>query len=163
VFYFMRIMLGAISAFAEARFYRTVVEEINPHVGRYLLVALAGSAGMFQAAVAYLPSSFSMITTMMAFSFVLQPPTNFSRNRTYGATFFFGLGALLGWPFCAALGIPFVIEELSVYGREMQVDEKGNVVKMVKPADWRIKRALRLGEAMLLSFIVIAVSRDTPL
>ncbi|KAJ2963923.1 hypothetical protein NQZ79_g1157 [Umbelopsis isabellina] len=156
VFYFLRIMLGAISAFAEARFYRTVVEEINPHVGRYLLVALVGSAGMFQAAVAYLPSSFSMITTMMAFSFVLQPPTNFSRNRTYGATFFFGLGALLGWPFCAALGIPFVIEEVSIYGREMQVDEKGNVVKLPKPAKWRMKRAMRLGEAMLLSFVAIS-------
>ncbi|KAG2171665.1 hypothetical protein INT43_008045 [Umbelopsis isabellina] len=156
VFYFMRIMLGAISAFAEARFYRTVVEEINPHVGRYLLVALVGSAGMFQAAVAYLPSSFSMITTMMAFSYVLQPPTNFSRNRTFGATFFFGLGALLGWPFCAALGIPFVIEELSIYGREMQADEMGNVVKLPKPANWRLKRAMRLGEAMLLSFVAIA-------
>lgn len=47
----MRIMLGAISAFAEARFYRTVVEEINAHVGRYLLVALIGSAGMFHASV----------------------------------------------------------------------------------------------------------------
>lgn len=44
-------MLGGMSAFAEARLYRTVVEEINPHVGRYLLVALAGSAGMFHASV----------------------------------------------------------------------------------------------------------------
>jgi alpha-1,2-mannosyltransferase len=44
-------MLGAMSAFAEARFYRTVVEEINAHVGRYLLVALIGSAGMFHASV----------------------------------------------------------------------------------------------------------------
>jgi hypothetical protein len=44
-------MLGGMSAFAEARLYRTVVDEINPHVGRYLLVALAGSAGMFHASV----------------------------------------------------------------------------------------------------------------
>lgn len=167
-----------MSAFAEARFYRTVVEEINPHVGRYLLVALIGSAGMFHASVgecalcavittfhrtnnlptAYLPSSFAMVTTMLAFSFVLQPPSSFSRNRTYGATFFFGLGALLGWPFCVVLGVPFVIEELLVYGREVMVDDKGKVVQMVRSSNWRLKRAARLAEAALASFFVIAVS-----
>ncbi|CAO3684165.1 unnamed protein product [Umbelopsis ramanniana] len=153
----MRIMLGAMSAFAEARFYRTVVEEINAHVGRYLLVALIGSAGMFHASVSYLPSSFSMITTMLAFSFVLQPPTFFTRNRAYGATFFFGLGGLFGWPFCAILGVPFVIEELLVYGREVMVDENDKVVQMARSPYWRLNRALRLAQAIGLSFFAIAI------
>ncbi|KAI8579539.1 hypothetical protein K450DRAFT_271849 [Umbelopsis ramanniana AG] len=157
VFYFMRIMLGAMSAFAEARFYRTVVEEINAHVGRYLLVALIGSAGMFHASVSYLPSSFSMVTTMLAFSFVLQPPTFFTRNRTYGATFFFGLGGLFGWPFCAILGVPFVIEELLVYGREVMVDENDKVVQMARSPYWRLNRAYRLAQAVGLSFFAIAI------
>lgn len=42
--------MAAFCSFAEAKFYRTVVEEINPHVGRYVMVALFFSAGMFHAA-----------------------------------------------------------------------------------------------------------------
>ncbi|KAL1935000.1 hypothetical protein VTP01DRAFT_4140 [Rhizomucor pusillus] len=50
VFYLLRIAFAAISSFVEARFYRTITEEINPHVGRYVFVALFFSAGMFNAA-----------------------------------------------------------------------------------------------------------------
>lgn len=98
-----------------------------------------------------------MITTMLAFSFVLQPPTFFTRNRAYGATFFFGLGGLFGWPFCAILGVPFVIEELLVYGREVMVDENGKVVQMARSPYWRLNRALRLAQAIGLSFFAITV------
>lgn len=98
-----------------------------------------------------------MITTMLAFSFVLQPPTFFTRNRAYGATFFFGLGGLFGWPFCAILGVPFVIEELLVYGREVMVDENDKVVQMARSPYWRLNRALRLAQAIGLSFFAIAV------
>jgi alpha-1,2-mannosyltransferase len=41
--------LCAVCSFVEARFYRTVTEEINPHVGRYVFVILFFSAGMFNA------------------------------------------------------------------------------------------------------------------
>jgi alpha-1,2-mannosyltransferase len=41
--------MASFCSYAEARLYRTVVEEINPHVGRYLMVGLFFSAGMFHA------------------------------------------------------------------------------------------------------------------
>lgn len=34
------------------------------------------------------------------------------------ACIFFALGALVGWPFSAALAIPFVLEEMLVYGKD---------------------------------------------
>lgn len=49
MFYLIRLSFAAASAYVEARFYRTVTEEINPHVGRYVFVALFFSAGMFNA------------------------------------------------------------------------------------------------------------------
>lgn len=41
--------LAAACSYVEARFYRTVTEEINPHVGRYVFAILFFSAGMFNA------------------------------------------------------------------------------------------------------------------
>lgn len=49
VFYLIRLALGAVSSFVEARFYRTITEEINPHVGRYVFTILFFGAGMFNA------------------------------------------------------------------------------------------------------------------
>lgn len=48
-FYLIRLFFAAISSYVEARFYRTVTEEINIHVGRYVLVILFIGAGMFNA------------------------------------------------------------------------------------------------------------------
>lgn len=44
-----------------------------------------------------------------------------------------------------------------MYGREVMVDEKGKVVQMIKSPNWRLKRAGRLAEAAVLSFLSIAV------
>jgi alpha-1,2-mannosyltransferase len=41
--------LAGVSSFVEAKFYRTVTEEINPHVGRYVFAILFFGAGMFNA------------------------------------------------------------------------------------------------------------------
>lgn len=49
MFYLIRLSLAGFCSYAEARFYRTVVEEVNAHVGRYVLVILFFSAGMFHA------------------------------------------------------------------------------------------------------------------
>ncbi|KAK9719431.1 mannosyltransferase [Basidiobolus ranarum] len=111
IFYFMRMCFALISSYCEASFYRAVVDHVNPRIGRYTLVILLGSAGMYSASVAYLPSTFAMYTTMLAFVYALRSP---SSSRTYQAVFWFALGAIMGWPFSGAVGIPFVIEELLV-------------------------------------------------
>lgn len=49
MFYIIRLVLAGACSFAEARFYRTITEEINPHVGRYVFAILFFGAGMFNA------------------------------------------------------------------------------------------------------------------
>lgn len=178
----MRLLFAAISAFVEAHFYRTITEEINPHVGRYVFVALFFSAGMFNAAtgkwtcsrkeegnpydnhalsptsLAFLPSTFAMWTTFMAYSYILRPPYQISHKRTYRAVFCLGLGALLGWPFSAVVGIPFAVEEILEYGRDGAFDARGRAVALVRPDNWRKQRVIRLARAIAVCALGISVS-----
>lgn len=50
-FFALRIALGFISSFCEAKFYRAVVDSINERVGRYVLFGLTFSAGMWGASI----------------------------------------------------------------------------------------------------------------
>ncbi|KAF7728653.1 mannosyltransferase [Apophysomyces ossiformis] len=164
-FYLVRLIFATLSSLAEAKFYRTVVEEVNPHVGRYILGCSApqqvsiGSHGRCSLKLtpkykAFLPSSFAMYTTFMAFSYILQPPNHADRKRTYYAVFWLGLGALVGWPFSAVVGIPFAIEEILVFGRN-SVTKNGVVVQVMRTSNWRFKRAFRLAEAILIPIILV--------
>ncbi|KAF9896573.1 mannosyltransferase, partial [Lobosporangium transversale] len=138
VFFILRIILGALSAHCEATLYRAVVEEVDPRIGRYLFLALISSAGTWIASNAFLPSSFAMYTTMLFFSQMLQSPGQHSSKRTFWAIFWVGLGALLGWPFSAAVGLPFALEELLIHSRDHSKK------KTVRFRDWRVMRLVRL-------------------
>lgn len=60
-----------------------------------------------------------MYATTAAASFSFVPPS-FSRvQRTLAATVLFATGAIIGWPFSLLLAVPFVIEELLVYGGDL--------------------------------------------
>ena len=77
--------------------FRAVCRQFGVNTGRLTLAALIFAAGMFTSSTAFLPSSFTMKTTMMAVGcwYIGSIP---------GAVFFTALGALVGWPFTAALG-----------------------------------------------------------
>lgn len=94
-----------------------------------------------------------MYTTLLATSYALRTPSNHSRTRTYGAVFWFGTGALLGWPFSAAVGVPFAAEELLVHGREVVVGV--NAVMAGAAPGWRFKRAMRLAGAVVVCLVAI--------
>lgn len=79
-----------------------------------------------------------MYTTMLFFSQMLQPPRQHSAKRTFLAIFWVGLGGLLGWPFSAAVGLPFALEELLIHSRNQSKK------KTVRFRDWRRIRFLRL-------------------
>jgi alpha-1,2-mannosyltransferase len=49
-FFAVRLFLGVVSALIESAFYRSVVENVNQRVGRYLFFMLAFSAGMWNSA-----------------------------------------------------------------------------------------------------------------
>jgi len=149
-FFGVRILLALICTLAEAKFYRTVSEKINERVGRYLFFMLLFSAGIWHASVAFLPSSFAMYMNMFAFSYALDPPSLTNYQRTTVAILCFAAGAIVGWPFALALAIPFVWEELAVYGADRVVPETR--------LSWFLKRWKRLmGAGMIASLIFIPV------
>ena len=60
---------------------------------------------------------------MFAFSYALELPSIRNPRRTWLATLAFAVGAVVGWPFALALAIPFVLEELLVFGADRVVPE----------------------------------------
>ncbi len=59
-----------------------------------------------------------MYALCLAWSFSFQPPSQSTRSRTSGAVLCFAVAAVVGWPFSILLALPFVIEELFVYGKD---------------------------------------------
>jgi alpha-1,2-mannosyltransferase len=67
---------------------------------------------------AFLPSSFAMYANLLAFSYAYRVPNKFNNRRTLLATFLFATGAIVGWPFSLLVAVPFVLEELLVFGSD---------------------------------------------
>ncbi|TFK77397.1 glycosyltransferase family 22 protein [Pluteus cervinus] len=147
LFFAVRSSLALISVLVEARFYRTVFEKVNERVGRYLFFMLLFSAGMWNASTAFLPSSFAMYCTTLAYSYAITPSSSSDTRRTLMATLSFAIGAIVGWPFALALAIPFVIEELFVYGADR--------VPTGTQLSWFIGRWKRLISAGSVSLLVL--------
>ena len=77
-----------------------------------------------------------MYTTMLALSYAFTPPSNEDSQRTFAAVVCFTLGAVLGWPFALAIAIPFVFEELFMFGTD--------TVPANEKIDWQLERGIRL-------------------
>ena len=113
-FYLVRGMLGLICAGCETRLFSAISRTMNPRISLIFLLAMVSSSGMFHASVAYLPSSFAMYTAMMgaaAFMYVKDG------LKTTEGIVWFGIGATIGWPFSAALILPFIPDELAYLKR----------------------------------------------
>ncbi|KAK4048882.1 mannosyltransferase [Microbotryomycetes sp. JL201] len=110
-FFAIRLSFATVSTFAEAKFYRSVAEHINPHVGRYVLFSLLFSPGLFASATSFLPSTFAMWATLLGSAAALAPVDS-SRRRITSLVTAFGIGAVVGWPFAAALAAPSIVEYL---------------------------------------------------
>ena len=106
----------------------------NASTGKPLLCGI--SFGYSFCISALLPSSFAMYTTMLALSYAFTPPSNQDSQRTLAAVVCFTLGAVLGWPFALAIAIPFVFEELFMFGTD-KVPAKDKY-------DWQLNRGIRL-------------------
>ncbi|MCJ1479759.1 mannosyltransferase [Lambiella insularis] len=108
-FYFIRVVLALTCALCESRLFTTVSRALNPRIGGWFMAVMLFSPGMFNASVAYLPSSFSMYTTMLGMTSFMDWRGG---SKTHIGIMWFGIGAVVGWPFSAALVGPFVVEEL---------------------------------------------------
>ncbi|SRR6266436_3834727 len=163
-FFLVRAVLGTICTICEAKLYDTIRLKINNRVARYMLFMLVANAGMWNAStgesrlvhhffrsesdlfLALLPSSFAMYTTTLALSHAFIPPSSSDSQRTLSAVVYFTLGAVLGWPFALAIAIPFVFEELFVFGTD-QVPAK-------EKFDWQLNRVIRLLRCGVLAALI---------
>jgi alpha-1,2-mannosyltransferase len=75
----------------------------------FYMIIMTTSAGMFHASTAFLPSSFAMYMAMLGMSSFMDWRGGL---RTNNGILSFGIGAVLGWPFAAALSFPYLLEEL---------------------------------------------------
>lgn len=107
-FYFLRVFFAAFCAFCEARMFSVIQRTLHPRVGIIFMIIMASSTGMFHSSTAYLPSSFAMYMTMLGMSAFMDWRGGL---RTAQGIMWFGIGALLGWPFAGILVLPFVAEE----------------------------------------------------
>ena len=108
-FYFLRIVLAVACSASEARLFSVISRTLNPRVAIMFLIIMISCTGMFHAATAYLPSSFSMYTTMLGMAAFMNWR---GEIRTAEGIFWIGLGGVLGWPFAMFMVVPYVIEEL---------------------------------------------------
>lgn len=91
---------------------------------------------------------------MVAFSYALDLPSRLNNQRTFAAILFFATGGIVGWPFSLAVAIPFVLEEMFVYGKDK--------IKPEAYSTWIAGRWARLVQGGLLAsllFVSSAISR----
>ena len=96
--------------------------------------------------LAFLPSSFAMYATTLAYAFVLDPASLNKTRKTLLATLLFATGAIVGWPFALALSLPFVFEELFVAGFDRVTPETR--------FSWSTKRWTRMATAVIAASLV---------
>lgn len=110
-FYAIRLFLAFFCAACETRLYASICRSLNPRVGLLFLEIAVLSPGIFHASTAFLPSTFTMYTSMLGLSAFLD-----LRNgpKTAQGIMWFGLGAIVGWPFAGALLAPLLAEQVIV-------------------------------------------------
>ena len=109
-FLVIRLALAALCAVCQTSLFKAIYRSIEPRVAFLMALIMLTSTGMFYASVAYLPSSFSMYTAMLGTAAFIEQD---SKPRTTEGILWFGIGAIVGWPFSAALILPLMIEELA--------------------------------------------------
>lgn len=93
----------------EARLYSKITNVLNPRIAMFYLGITVTSPGLYHASVAFLPSSFAMYFVMLGVAAFMDWRGGL---RTAQGIWAIGVGACIGWPFAAAMVIPFLAEEL---------------------------------------------------
>ena len=108
-FYAIRLLLGMACAGSETRLFASISRSLNPRIGIMFMIAMIFSPGMFHASVAYLPSSFSMYAAMLGMAAFMDWRGGL---KTSEGIMWFGIGAIVGWPFSAALIVPLLMGDV---------------------------------------------------
>lgn len=107
-FFFIRYVLAFGCALCQTLLFRVISLTLNARIGLFFILATIFSPGNFHASTAYLPSSFAMYMAMLGASSFMNWRGGL---KTAQGIFWFAVGAVVGWPFAAALCAPFLVEE----------------------------------------------------
>jgi alpha-1,2-mannosyltransferase len=107
-FYALRTLLAFVCSATEVRLYSAISRGINPRVGVVYLMIVAFTPGFFYASAAFVPSTFAMYTSALGVTAFVDWRGG---PKAASGIMWFGIGALLGWPFGGALILPFVAED----------------------------------------------------
>ncbi|KAH8921733.1 glycosyltransferase family 22 protein [Atractiella rhizophila] len=131
-FFSVRIYLAFLSSFAEAAFYRRVVDSVGARVGRYLLIFLATATGMWEMSTSFLPSSWAAMWIEVALTVATPLPGDKpgKAQRVWIPVFAFGIASLVGWPFAALLGIPWAVELILYPNKPHGETPMGNLIQL---------------------------------
>ena len=110
-FYWIRCVLALTCSYCETRLFVTISKTLNPRAGIMFMLIMLSTPGMFSASAAYLPSSFAMNANMLGASAFMNWR---SGPHTAAGITWFGIGGIIGWPFAAALVVPFMLEEVAM-------------------------------------------------
>jgi alpha-1,2-mannosyltransferase len=108
-FYVLRGFLALVCAGCETRLFMKVNQLLNPRVAIIYMMITATSPGFFHASISYLPSSFAMYFVMLSMAAFMDWRGGL---RTAQGIFWMAAGACFGWPFAAAMIVPFLVEEV---------------------------------------------------
>lgn len=149
-FYAIRMVLAMACAFSETSLFAAISRTLNPRIGAIFMIAMLSSPGMFHASVAYLPSSFSMYTAMLGTAAFMDW---LGGLKTARGIMWFGIGAIIGWPFAAALIAPLILEDIYM---AYQVKDRSQAA--FRYANGISRCLVVLVSLCLHSFIIIAIS-----
>ncbi|KAJ5738758.1 GPI mannosyltransferase [Penicillium malachiteum] len=107
-FYVIRVFLAIFCAACQTRLYSSICRSLNPRIGLLFLMVVIFSPGMFHASTAFLPSTFTMYTSMLGLAAFLDLKGG---PKIAQGIMWFSLGAIVGWPFAGALIVPLLASE----------------------------------------------------
>jgi alpha-1,2-mannosyltransferase len=107
-FYALRVLLASVCAASEVKLYSAISRNVNARVAVLYLLIVNFTPGFFYASAAFVPSSFAMYTSTLGLTAFMDWQGGLKNTA---GIMWFGIGALLGWPFAGALILPFVAED----------------------------------------------------
>lgn len=139
-----QLACGEIHVFYDAYQFRDV--ECFSRYVNFTTELIDVSSPKYDCLPAFLPSSFAMYFVTLASAFNMEPPSSRNPQRTLLVTTFFAIAAIVGWPFALALSIPFVVEELFLYG--------GDIVPAAEKSKWMVNRWLRFARSIATAALI---------
>ncbi|GAM20124.1 hypothetical protein SAMD00019534_032990, partial [Acytostelium subglobosum LB1] len=109
LYIYMKIMIGLQTALGQTVFYAGIQRKFGNTIALYTALFMLFSPGMFISSTTYLPSTFSMMTLLLAYGFWML-------DRPLLAVFMCATSVFMGWPFVIVVCVPIALHLLVRHG-----------------------------------------------